>query len=450
LADGAMKYNWIEYNGATNVLQVRISNTNVRPTAATLSVTINLATNFVGISDFYFGYTAATGGATEEHAVYSALVAPNSTPLSSTGSYSQGVASITLVSSNAISCSALTSTITVTTKNVNGIGMATNLVMSSDVGGGTLSAYTLTTNSSGIGTVVFTSNAGTLASNTIRAEEPNVGAYGTVIVTKSGTVPIGGSVSSASHTSNTNSGTLTLSGYTGTIVKWQRSTDNGTNWTDIASTSATYTYLNQNDGTLFRSVISGGTCNANSTAGLITVTFSYSGYVYNSEGIGIISIPIKLYYRIKGTTSYALYGTYNTDANGRFLSSTTLGYNLYDFRLSIDGLNINPPLFTDAYSFNSKIFLGNYNSKDYYRMDVNGDNNLTITDVFLIHYRRNLSNWTNDMPSYRIFNSSEWSIINSSITNTRGNYPGTQTMTVDNLISEGSSNYYIIRTGYFK
>jgi hypothetical protein len=140
LADGAMKYNWIEYNGATQVLQVRISNTNVRPTAATLTVSINLATNFVGISDFYFGFTAATGGATEEHDVYSALVAPNSTPLSSTGSYSQGVASIVLTSSNSISCTALTSTITVTTKDVNGVGMPTNLVMSSDVGGGTLSA----------------------------------------------------------------------------------------------------------------------------------------------------------------------------------------------------------------------------------------------------------------------------------------------------------------------
>ena len=56
LADGAMKYNWIEYNGATQTLQVRISNTNVRPVSATLSVSINLSSNFAGISDFYFGF----------------------------------------------------------------------------------------------------------------------------------------------------------------------------------------------------------------------------------------------------------------------------------------------------------------------------------------------------------------------------------------------------------
>lgn len=237
LADGTNKFNWIEYNGVTNVLQVRISNTNVRPTNPTLSITINLAANFIGVSDVFFGFTAATGGATAEHAVYGAYVAPNSTPLASTGNYSQGVASITLSSSNAISCTALTSTITVTTRNVNGVGIPTNLILSSDVGGGTLSAYTLTTNSSGIGTVVFTSNSGTLPSNTIRAEEPNVGAYGTVIVTRSGTIPIGGSVSITNGTICAGGTTqLTLSGQTGNINKWQRSSDN-INWTNITNTT---------------------------------------------------------------------------------------------------------------------------------------------------------------------------------------------------------------------
>ena len=57
LADGTNKHNWIEYNGVTNVLQVRISNTNVRPVNPTLSVTINLAANFIGVSDVFFGFT---------------------------------------------------------------------------------------------------------------------------------------------------------------------------------------------------------------------------------------------------------------------------------------------------------------------------------------------------------------------------------------------------------
>jgi len=759
LADGTMKYNWIEYNGATNVLQVRISNTNVRPTAATLSVTINLATNFVGISDFYFGYTAATGGATEEHAIYSALVAPNSTPLSSTGSYSQGVASITLASSNAISCTALTSTITVTTKDVNGVGMPANLVMSSDVGGGTLSAYTLTTNASGIGTVVFTSNAGTLASNTIRAEEPNVGAYGTVIVTKSGTIPIGGtvtatnttictggtaqltlsgqtgninkwqrstdnvnwsdisntttslseaiyggalnldgsndyvnlpkptlnsftieywvkttqaspsgtqwyqgngivdaevggstsdfgtvllnnklafgvgnpditiqsttsintgnwihvaatwdgttgamklyingvleasttgatgsriappsirigaiqtginyfngtidelriwnvvrsqsdiqsnmnseigtssslveyyrfnqgnlngtntSVTTLSDTSGNNntgtlynfaltgttsnwtngvitapgsyyyraeilatgcataayssvatvsvvapptggsvssggtSGTITLTGYTGTITKWQKSIDGGTTWTDIVNTSTTYSYTNQTDGTKFRAVLTNGSCTSNSQPGLISITFAYTLYIYNSENTGIFGIPVKVYTKLKTDSTYTLYNTINTDINGRVIITVPYGVSTYDFTLVVENLIIPSPVSNDVVSLVTKILDQSFNSKDYYRYDTNNNNNISISDVFLIFYKISggIVNWPTLTPAYRIFNETEWSYINSSNINFKSTYPGIQSMTISNLVNDATTRMYLVRTGY--
>ena len=759
LADGAMKYNWIEYNGATNVLQVRISNTNVRPTAATLSVTINLATNFAGISDFYFGYTAATGGATEEHAIYSALVAPNSTPLSSTGSYSQGVASITLTSSNAISCTALTSTITVTTKDVNGIGMPANLVMSSDLGGGTLSAYTLTTNASGIGTVVFTSNAGTLASNTIRAEEPNVGAYGTVVVTKTGTVPIGGSVTATNSTictggtaqltlsgqtgtinkwqrsiDNTNwsdisntttslseaiyggslnldgsndyvnipkptlnsftieywikttqaspsgtqwyqgngivdaevggstsdfgtvllnnklafgvgnpditiqsttsintgnwihvaatwdgttgamklyingvleastigatgtrsappsirigaiqtginyfngtidelriwnsvrsqsdiqsnmnseigtssslveyyrfnqgnlngtntsvttlvdtsgnnntgtlynfgltgttsnwttgkitapgtyyyrveiqstgcatlayssvgtvsvvapptggsvssggiSGTITLTGYTGTVTKWQKSIDGGNTWTDIVNTSTTYSYTNQTDGTKFRAVLTNGYCTSNSESGLVSVTFTYTIYIYNSESAGVFGIPVKVYLKLKTDSTYTLYNIYNTDVNGKISIAIPYGVSTYDFTLVLENLIIPSPVSNDVVSLVTKILDQSFNSKDYYRYDTNNNNNINISDVFLIFYKISggIVNWPYLTPNYRIFNETQWTFINASNTNFKATYPGSQSMTISNLVNDATTRLYLVRTGY--
>ena len=534
LADGTLKYNWIEYNGATNILQVRISNTNVRPTTATLSVTINLATNFVGISDFYFGYTAATGGATEEHAIYSALVAPNSTPLSSTGSYSQGVASITLTSSNVISCTALTSTITVTTKDVNGLGMPANLVMSSDVGGGTLSAYTLTTNASGIGTVVFTSNAGTLVSNTIRAEEPNVGAYGTVIVTKSGTIPIGGSVVTTTptictggttqltlsgQTGNVNkwqrssdninwtnitntttslseiitttgtyyyrveilatgcttvayssvatvsvvapptggyvssggtSGTITLTGYTGTVTKWQKSTDGGTTWTDIVNTSTTYSYTNQTDGTKFRAVMTNGYCTSNSQPGLVSITFTYTIYIYNSENTGISGIPVKVYTKLKTDSTYTLYNTFNTDVNGKISITVPYGVSTYDFTLVVENLIIPSPVSNDVVSLVTKILDQSFNSKDYYRYDTNNNNIISISDVFLIFYKISggITSWPYLTPVYRIFNETEWTYINSSNTNFKNTYPGLQSMTISNLVNDSTTRMYLVRTGY--
>jgi hypothetical protein len=108
----------------------------------------------------------------------------------------------------------------------------------------------------------------------------------TITVT-SGTPPVGGSVSSNTHSSTTNSGTLTLSSHSGTIVKWQRSTNDGITWVDIANTTTTQSYSNITTKTLFRVQLTRGTC----------------GFTYSSSGTvtvipetinGTISIPTGL------------------------------------------------------------------------------------------------------------------------------------------------------------
>jgi len=452
LADGTNKYNWIEYNGSTKVLEVRISNTSTRPTAATLTVlNLNLATNFLNNTDVYFGFTAATGGATEEHAVYTAAVNDNSTPLLPTGSYSQGIASVAVTSSNNFSCGVTSTTLTVTTKDINGVGQPTLVNITFDSGGGTLSTGTITTNSSGIGTLTYTTSSATLTTNVIRVKEPNVGAYGTATITIVGTIPVGGSVNSNSHTSTTNSGTLTLSGYTGTITKWQKSTDNGVTWSDISNTTATYSYTNQNDGTQFRAVLTNGTCSVNSTPGIITITFTYTTYVYNSENVGMLNIPIKLYGKLKTDTTYTLYSTSNTDINGMVNISSSNSIRLYDFRIVVDNLVIPLPSPNDISYLTTKIIQQSpFNSKDYYRFDTNNNNILNISDCFLVYYRISggIGTWTYLIPSYRLFNEVEWNTINSSNSNLKTIYPGVQSIIVDNLVSGSSTKIYLVRTGY--
>jgi hypothetical protein len=451
LADGTNKHNWIEYNGTTRVLEVRISNTTTRPTAATLTVSnLNLATNFLNNTDVFFGFTAATGGATAEHGVYSAAVNDNPTPLLPTGSYSQGIASVAVTSSNNFSCGVTSTTLTVTTKDINGVGQPTLVNVTFDSGGGTLSTGTITTNSSGIGTLTYTTGGSTLTTNVVRVKEPNVGAYGIVSVTMVGTIPVGGSVSSNSHTSTTNSGTLTLSGYTGTITKWQRSTDNGTTWIDIANTTATYSYTNQNDGTRFRAVLTNGSCIINSSVGTITITFSYTTYVYNSENIGLPSIPVSIYYKLKADTNYNLYSIANTDVNGQVIFSLPYGVGLYDFRLVIDNLVIPLPTSTDVNYLVTKVLQQSFNSKDYYRFDTNNNNILNISDCFLIYYRISggIGTWTYLIPTYRIFTETEWNTISSSNSNLKTTYPGVQTITINNLVSGSFTKVYLVRTGY--
>lgn len=83
---------------------------------------------------------------------------------------------------------------------------------------------------------------------------------------------IGGAVTGGTTVcSGTNSGTLTLSGHTGSVVKWQRSTD-GVNWTDIANTSTTFTFSNLTVATRFRAVVQNAACDpANSTPAIVNV-----------------------------------------------------------------------------------------------------------------------------------------------------------------------------------
>ena len=179
-----------------------------------------------------------------------------------------------------------------------------------------------------------------------------------------------------------------------------------------------------------------------------TDPFSYTGYIYNSEGIGIQNIPVDVYSKLKTSSSYTLESTINTDVNGKYSISSTKDATLYDFRLQISNLTISSPISTDAQTFNSKVLSQSFNSKDYYRMDTNDNNNLTITDVYLIYARINGRGWKTGIPNYRIFTSVEWNTINISSSNLKSTYLGTQTITLTGLTNKGTSDYYLIRAGY--
>ncbi len=56
------------------------------------------------------------------------------------------------------------------------------------------------------------------------------------------------------------SGTLSLSGHSGTVSAWQYSVNNGTNWIVATGTAATFNYSNLTQTTLFRVLIGNGVC----------------------------------------------------------------------------------------------------------------------------------------------------------------------------------------------
>jgi RHS repeat-associated protein len=67
--DGAVWHAWVDYNGAT--LEVRVSQTTVRPDKPTLTASIDLKGIFAGSTSIFAGFTSGTASATGDHDIRS-------------------------------------------------------------------------------------------------------------------------------------------------------------------------------------------------------------------------------------------------------------------------------------------------------------------------------------------------------------------------------------------
>jgi hypothetical protein len=176
--------------------------------------------------------------------------------------------------------------------------------------------------------------------------------------------------------------------------------------------------------------------------------YNHSGFIYGAEGTGIANIPIKLYKKLTSDATYTLHGTYNTNTNGQYSIITNLNAPLYNFQIVVDALTVVNPTASDAQFFNQKILNQGFSSKDYYRLNTNGNSILTIADVYEVYQKTYNIPWGAGVPTYRLFNQTEWNVINSSNNDLRTTYPGVQSLTIQSPTNNGTSNIYLIRTGY--
>jgi Ca2+-binding RTX toxin-like protein len=70
LNNGNIWNSWVDYNGATNLLEVRLSQSEVRPEAALLSYEVDLP-SVLGKTDAFIGFTSGTGNAWGDHDILS-------------------------------------------------------------------------------------------------------------------------------------------------------------------------------------------------------------------------------------------------------------------------------------------------------------------------------------------------------------------------------------------
>ncbi|WP_077919585.1 Ig-like domain-containing protein [Spirosoma sp. 209] len=102
-----------------------------------------------------------------------------------------------------------------------------------------------------------------IASNTAGVSNTDVSNFTVVASCPNPTVGGTATYAGGALCSISNVGSLTLTGQTGTVVKWQTSVDNGANWTDISGTFGKnyYNFVNAANGQQYRAVLNnGGSC----------------------------------------------------------------------------------------------------------------------------------------------------------------------------------------------
>lgn len=185
------------------------------------------------------------------------------------------------------------------------------------------------------------------------------------------------------------------------------------------------------------------------------VTFSYAGTFLNVNGSGAKNIFVGLERKLKTGGSWAQVSSVETNVDGVFefnqVSVDTTGY---DVRLKIQGDTLsvgNVISVSDAQKIN-RFLLGIETPVgfDFYSSDVNGNNTITISDVYGVFGRVSgrFTSWPNNVKDVKFFTQNEFNTINGSTSNFTSTIPGV-TNIIYNITSDSPSNltYYVLVPG---
>lgn len=184
------------------------------------------------------------------------------------------------------------------------------------------------------------------------------------------------------------------------------------------------------------------------------VNFAYQGTFTNVTGTPAKNLHLALQRRPFGGNTWSQHSTYVTDINGNFNISVPLDTTYWDVRLAIQGDTMgvgNVISSTDAQLINQWV-LGNgtMTGFDYYSADVNGSNNITVSDVWGVFGRISgrFNVWPNNTKDVKFFTASEFSTINGSSTNFTSTIAGVTNFTFEILPGQPSSvTYYVLVPG---
>ncbi|MDQ3046830.1 MAG: gliding motility-associated C-terminal domain-containing protein [Bacteroidota bacterium] len=137
---------------------------------------------------------------------------------------------------------------------------------------------------------------------------------------------VGGITTGAAvYCSGINSGFLSLSGHTGTILTWESSNDGGLTWTSTGTTVTSQSYFNLTISTCYRAIVQSGAFPPDtSTISCITVYLPSNGGSISGGGTFCVSAPADSLL-LSGINGNVLYWQFSTDGGSSWttISDTT-------------------------------------------------------------------------------------------------------------------------------
>lgn len=182
--------------------------------------------------------------------------------------------------------------------------------------------------------------------------------------------------------------------------------------------------------------------------------FSFSGTFTNVTGTGAKQIPVILEKKLMTSSTWVQASTALTNVDGVFtFTDVPIDVTSYNVRIRVNGesLTIGNIISTSDSQKVNRFVLGQDTPVgfDFYSADVNGDNNISISDVYGIFGRVSgrFSVWPNSVKDVRFFTSSEYSSINTSTTSLQSSVPGVTNLVYEILPGTTTVTFYVLVKG---
>ena len=184
-------------------------------------------------------------------------------------------------------------------------------------------------------------------------------------------------------------------------------------------------------------------------------TFSYSGTFTNVTGSGAKNIPVILEKKLMTASSWTTVTTSTTDVAGNFtFTNLPIDITSWDVRIRVDGSTLatgNIISVSDSQKIN-RFVLGQDvpTGFDFYTADANGDNNITVSDVYSVFGRVSgrFTVWPNSVKDVKFFSASEYASINGATSSLQSTIPGVTDLVFNILPGAGNSvTFYVAAPG---